>query len=110
MAASLSVRWARKADLTRRLSGLPLKRAREKRDEARQLIADDIDPSAERKAKRAALLETFEGSGQGMVRAAEQLARARDRLDWILLGLPRWRWARSPPEPLLIVIRERARP
>jgi integrase len=37
-----------------------LKRAREKRDEARKLIADDIDPSAERKAKRAALLETFE--------------------------------------------------
>ena len=40
---------------------VPLKRAREKRDEARRLIADDIDPSAVRKAKRAALLETFEG-------------------------------------------------
>ena len=40
---------------------VPLKRAREKRDEARRLIADDIDPSAERQAKRAALLETFEG-------------------------------------------------
>jgi len=40
---------------------VPLKRAREKRDEARKLLADDIDPSAERKAKRAALLETFEG-------------------------------------------------
>jgi integrase len=40
---------------------VPLKRAREKRDEARRLIADGIDPSAERKAKRAALLETFEG-------------------------------------------------
>jgi integrase len=39
---------------------VPLKRARERRDEARRLIADDIDPSAERKAKRAALLETFE--------------------------------------------------
>ena len=38
-----------------------LKRAREKRDEARRLIADGIDPSAERQAKRAALLETFEG-------------------------------------------------
>src|SRR2546430_7735360 len=32
---------------------VPLKRAREKRDEARRLIADDIDPSAERQAKRA---------------------------------------------------------
>ena len=40
---------------------VPMKRAREKRDEARRLIADDIDPSAERQAKRAALLETFEG-------------------------------------------------
>src|SRR2546423_13341556 len=43
---------------------VPLKRAREKRDEARTLIADDIDPSAERQAKRAALLETFEGVAQ----------------------------------------------
>jgi len=38
-----------------------LKRAREKRDQARRLIADDIDPSAQRKAQRAALLDTFEG-------------------------------------------------
>jgi len=38
-----------------------LKRAREKRDEARRLVADDIDPSAQRKAQRAALLDTFEG-------------------------------------------------
>jgi hypothetical protein len=28
------------------------------------LIADEIDPSTERKAKRAALLETFEGVAQ----------------------------------------------
>ena len=41
-----------------------LKRAREKRDEARILIADDIDPSAQRKAQRAALLDTFEGVAQ----------------------------------------------
>jgi integrase len=38
-----------------------LKRAREKRDEARRLLADGIDPSAQRRASRAALLETFEG-------------------------------------------------
>jgi integrase len=43
---------------------LTLKRAREKRDEARRLIADDIDPSAQRKAQRAALLDTFEGVAQ----------------------------------------------
>jgi integrase len=38
-----------------------LKRAREKRDEARKLLADGIDPSAERHERRTALLETFEG-------------------------------------------------
>lgn len=37
-----------------------LKRAREKRDEARKLVADGIDPSARRKAQRGARAETFE--------------------------------------------------
>lgn len=39
---------------------VPLKRAREKRDEARRLVADGIDPSAKRKAEKAALADTFE--------------------------------------------------
>jgi integrase len=39
---------------------ITLKRAREKRDEARKLIADGIDPSAKRKAERGARSETFE--------------------------------------------------
>jgi hypothetical protein len=43
---------------------VPLKHAREKRDEARRLIADEIDPSTERKARRAAMLVTFEGVAQ----------------------------------------------
>jgi len=38
-----------------------LKRAREKRDEARKLLADGVDPSTERQERRTALLETFEG-------------------------------------------------
>jgi integrase len=38
-----------------------LKRARERRDEARKLLADGIDPSSERQERRTALLETFEG-------------------------------------------------
>jgi integrase len=38
---------------------VPLKRAREKRDDARRLVADGVDPSAERKAERAAQAETF---------------------------------------------------
>jgi integrase len=37
-----------------------LKEARDKRDEARKLIAQGIDPSAQRKATRAAEAETFE--------------------------------------------------
>ncbi len=37
-----------------------LKRAREKRDEARKLLADGIDPGAKRKAEAAAGAETFE--------------------------------------------------
>lgn len=39
---------------------VPLKRAREKRDDARRLVADGIDPSAKRKAEKAALADTFE--------------------------------------------------
>ena len=38
-----------------------MKRAREKRDEARKLIADGVDPAATRKAKKLAQVETFEG-------------------------------------------------
>ncbi|WP_129648536.1 tyrosine-type recombinase/integrase [Peristeroidobacter agariperforans] len=37
-----------------------LKRARERRDEVRQLILDGINPSAERQAKKAALADSFE--------------------------------------------------
>ncbi|MDB6091398.1 MAG: hypothetical protein JWN85_4182, partial [Gammaproteobacteria bacterium] len=37
-----------------------LKRAREKRDDARKLIADEVDPSAKRQAERAAQGDTFE--------------------------------------------------
>jgi hypothetical protein len=40
---------------------VPLKRARDKRDEARRLLADGIDPSVERQERRAAQLDTFEG-------------------------------------------------
>lgn len=39
---------------------MSLKRAREKRDDARTLIADEVDPSAKRQAERAAQGDTFE--------------------------------------------------
>ena len=39
---------------------IPLKRAREKREEARKLIAEGIDPNAQRRTDRAVKVETFE--------------------------------------------------
>ena len=38
---------------------VPLKRARAKRDEARRLLADAVDPSAKRKSEKSAQAETF---------------------------------------------------
>jgi len=38
---------------------VPLKRARAKRDEARRLVADAVDPSAKRKSERSVQAETF---------------------------------------------------
>jgi hypothetical protein len=38
-----------------------LKRARERREAARQLITDDVDPSAQRRTERAGLAQTFQG-------------------------------------------------
>jgi integrase len=40
---------------------ITLRRAREQRDEARQLVANGVDPSANRRVKRAELAVTFEG-------------------------------------------------
>jgi integrase len=40
---------------------VPLKRARVKRDDARRLLADGIDPSAQRQAERTMQQDTFEG-------------------------------------------------
>jgi hypothetical protein len=40
-----------------------LKRAREKRDDARKLVADEVDPSAKRQAERNAQADTFEAVG-----------------------------------------------
>src|SRR5580658_11087360 len=39
---------------------VPLKSAREKREKFRSLVADGVDPSAKRKAEKAALADTFE--------------------------------------------------
>ena len=39
---------------------VPLKRAREKREEARRLIADGVDPNAQRRAEEESRADTFE--------------------------------------------------
>lgn len=39
---------------------VPLKRAREKREDARKLVADGIDPNAKRRAEKSAHANTFE--------------------------------------------------
>jgi hypothetical protein len=45
-------------------SDVGLKRAREKRDEARKLVADGIDPSAKRHAEKTANANSFEAIGR----------------------------------------------
>ena len=63
-----------------------LKRAREKRDDARKLVADGVDPSAKRQAERATHVETFEAIArewlelQGKSLAAETMEILGTRL------------------------------
>jgi integrase len=57
-----------------RLKDVPLRRAREKRDEARRLIADGVDPSAARKAAKLAHADSF------VAVAEEWLATRKDAL------------------------------
>lgn len=53
-----------------------LKRAREKRDDARKLIADGLDPSDERKAQRTALADTFEAVAREWLEKQTRLSDA----------------------------------
>lgn len=67
---------------------VPLRRAREKRDAARRLVADGKDPSAERQAAKAALSDTLEAV------AREWLAANEARLAPSSVPVPR-----SPAHP-----------
>lgn len=66
-----------------------LARAREKRDDARRLLADGIDPSARRKAEKAALADTFKAVGEeffaqrSSLWAKTHVEKVRARLDWL---------------------------
>ena len=63
---------------------VPLKYAREQREEARQLVARGIDPSVERRTKRIALENSFK-----MI-AEEWLAMLSKRLAEITMSKARW--------------------
>jgi integrase len=63
---------------------VPLKRAREKRDEARKLVADGVDPSAVRKAQRNAMADSVEALAREWLDKRDKKVSAgtarRDRL------------------------------
>jgi integrase len=63
-----------------------LKRAREKRDEARRLLADGVDPNVQRKTERAASTETFEAIGREWLahRAKTTAAITQQKATWLL--------------------------
>lgn len=62
-----------------------LKRAREKRDEARRLLADGIDPSAQRKAEKTANATTFEAIAREWLALQQKKLSAStyDKAIWI---------------------------
>jgi hypothetical protein len=70
-----------------------LKDAREKRDEARRLLASSVDPAEKRKAERLALPDTFEAI------AREFLALKSKSLDPGTLALKRARLESFSPTP-----------
>jgi hypothetical protein len=65
---------------------ISLKRAREKRDDARKLLADRIDPSAKRRAEKEQQVNTFEAVAREWLVLQEKsldestLTRERSRL------------------------------
>jgi hypothetical protein len=63
-----------------------LKRAREKRDEARRLLADGVDPSVQRNTERAASTETFEPIGREWLayRAKTTAGIPQQKAKWLL--------------------------
>ena len=56
-----------------------LKLAREKRDQARKLLAQDIDPSAHRQAEKTARTNTLSAIAEEWFRAAQVVGRSPDR-------------------------------
>lgn len=61
-----------------------LKRAREKRDEARTLIADGIDPSAKKKADKQADAETFQTIAAEWLGKQSYKPKTQAKTEWLL--------------------------
>lgn len=93
---------------------VPLKRAREKRDEARQLLDRGIDPSAQRKAQRVAQADTFRAIAdewlelQAKTLAAETVSIHRARLQTVLYPAFGSRPIASLKAPDLLAVLKRA--
>jgi integrase len=62
---------------------VPLKRARERRDEARRLLADRIDPSAKRQAERAAQADTFKAIALEWLAKQKLADSTREKAEWM---------------------------
>lgn len=64
-----------------------LKRAREKRDEARRLIADGIDPSVKRQAERVARADTFEALAREWLAKQHFASATLEKAEWTFKDL-----------------------
>jgi len=63
---------------------ITLKRAREKRDDARKLIADGIDPSIKKKSEKNAALDTFEVIAAEWFGQQNYKPKTRKKVEWLL--------------------------
>ncbi|MEJ1960960.1 MAG: integrase arm-type DNA-binding domain-containing protein [Gammaproteobacteria bacterium] len=61
---------------------VPLKLAREQRDEMRKLIAVDVDPAAQRRAERAGQANTFKAIADEWIEKQKFAAATLDKAEW----------------------------
>lgn len=64
-----------------------LKRAREKRDEGRRLVADGIDPSAKRRAEKVAQADTFEAIAREWIEKQHFAPATLEKAEWTFKDL-----------------------
>jgi integrase len=91
---------------------VPLEKARKRRDAARQLVADGIDPSVARQSEKTAEDDSFKAvaeewlAQQAKTLAPESIARIRDRMeDWIYGAVGSRPVRKVSPQDLLAALR-----